>query len=139
MTDPSPRQLLEAGDLAGAKSAAQQRLSSKKNDPEALATLAKLALEAGDVDAAERFVAQALPKDRGDYDLGLVEAMLLAQHGNGDGARVKYAELIGKAPNRGEAHFGLGFLLLSKDLVKDARGPLTKAATVAPRSWAKHF
>lgn len=139
MTDRSPRQLLDEGDRTAAKLAAEARLATKKQDVEALATLAKLALEAGDVQAAERLVASAAHRDRADYDLGLVSAMLLAQAGEADQARLKYAELTGQAPDRGEAWFGLGFQLLGKELIADALVPLQKATRCSPGNWAAHF
>lgn len=136
MADTSPRRLLQRGDRDAAREAAEQLLTSRKNDPEALATLAKLAIEAGDVDGARALLARVSPKGREDYDVGLVEAMAMAQSGNAQGAELKYAELAAQRPERAEAHFGLGYLLLEKELSKEAVAPLERAVKADPKVWA---
>ncbi|RKH37960.1 tetratricopeptide repeat protein [Corallococcus sicarius] len=130
--------LLAAGQLAQAKAEADKLLAANPAHREALVVLTKLALVEGKLPQAEALLAKAEAQGP-TPETGLVRANIAAQKGQLDVALQAYQDVLAKDPNRAEAHFGRGMMLIKQDQTPQALEALTQAVKLQPQQAVFRF
>ncbi len=126
-------QLLEAGQIAKAKAAAEQALAKQPEDRSALVVLGKVLLMEGQLDQAEQSIARA-EKLGATAETLLMRANLASQRGQLEPAAGYFRQVLSREPQRPEAHFGLGLVLIKQDKTEEALVALEKAAQLQPKN-----
>lgn len=126
-------QLLESGQLAKAKTAAEQALAKQPQDRSALVVLSKVLLMEGQLEQAEQYIARAEALGPTAETL-LLRANVAAQRGQLEPAAGYYRQVIAKEPQRAEAHFGLGLELIKQNKTAESLASLEKAAQLQPQN-----
>ncbi|HZH77601.1 MAG TPA: tetratricopeptide repeat protein [Archangium sp.] len=139
MTTPRYEQLLRAGRLEQARTEAEEALRRNPSDRGALLALAKLAAFDGEEAKVETLLARASLGVAEDPDARLVRAALLTRRGETRAALELYRELTQVQPPRGEAFFGLGFLLAAAGDYPAARDALERAVQLEPDVASHHL
>ncbi|NRD50300.1 tetratricopeptide repeat protein [Corallococcus exiguus] len=125
--------LLAQGQVAQAKAEAEKLLAKNPNHRDALVVMAKLALVENKVPQAEALLAKAEAQGA-TAETGLVRANIAAQKGQLDAALKAYQGVLAVEPNRAEAHFGKGMMLIKQDKAPQALEALSQAAKAAPQN-----
>ncbi|MBN9681051.1 MULTISPECIES: tetratricopeptide repeat protein [unclassified Corallococcus] len=125
--------LLAQGQVAQAKAEAEKLLAKNPNHRDALVVMAKLALVENKVPQAEALLAKAEGQGA-TAETGLVRANIAAQKGQLDAALKAYQGVLAVEPNRAEAHFGKGMMLIKQDKAPQALEALSQAARLAPQN-----
>ncbi|MFL5348802.1 MAG: tetratricopeptide repeat protein [Hyalangium sp.] len=125
-------QLLESGQVAKAKTAAEQALAKQPQDRSALVVLSKVLLMEGQLEQAEQYIARA-EKLGATAETLLLRANVAAQRGQLEPAAGYYRQVIAQEPQRAEAHFGLGLELIKQNKTAEALAALEKAAQLQPQ------
>ena len=125
--------LLAQGQVAQAKAEAEKLLAKNPNHRDALVVMAKLALVENKVPQAEGLLAKAEGQGA-TAETGLVRANIAAQKGQLDAALKAYQGVLALEPNRAEAHFGKGMMLIKQDKAPQALEALSQAAKLAPQN-----
>lgn len=123
--------LLAAGQVAQAGAEAQKILAKQPTNRDALVVMTKLALLEGQLPKAEALLAKAEAQGLGSDTL-LVRANVAAQKGQLDAALKAYLQVLGREPNRPEAHFGAGMMLIKQGKTEQALKALSKASQLDP-------
>ncbi|WP_375770620.1 tetratricopeptide repeat protein [Archangium gephyra] len=123
--------LLAAGQLAKAHAEAKKVLAHQPANREALVVLAKLTLLEGKLPQAEELIAR-LEAQGPSGDAVLLRANIAAQKGQLDVALKGYQQVLAKEPQRAEAHFGRGMMLIKQDKTEQALEALAKAVQSGP-------
>lgn len=126
-------QLLEAGQTAKAKAAAEQALAKQPQDLSALVVLSKVLLMEGQLEQAEQYIARAEQLGTTTETL-LMRANVAAQRGQLEPAAGYFRQAISREPQRAEAHFGLGLMLIKQDKTGEALASMEKAAQLQPKN-----
>ncbi|RKH08351.1 hypothetical protein D7V97_19785 [Corallococcus sp. CA053C] len=130
--------LLAAGQLAQAKAEAEKLLATNPAHRDALVVLTKLALVEGKLPQAEALLAKAEAQGA-TPETGLVRANIAAQKGQLDVALKAYQGVLAQDPNRAEAHFGRGMMLIKQDQTPQALEALTQAVKLQPQQAVFRF
>ena len=130
--------LLAAGQLAQAKAEAEKLLATNPSHRDALVVLTKLALVEGKLPQAEALLAKAEAQGP-TPETGLVRANIAAQKGQLDVALQAYQGVLAQDPNRAEAHFGRGMMLIKQDQTPQALEALTQAVKLQPQQAVFRF
>jgi tetratricopeptide (TPR) repeat protein len=125
--------LLAQGQVAQAKAEAEKLLAKNPNHRDALVVMAKLSLVENKVPQAEAMLAKAEAQGA-TVETGLVRANIAAQKGQLDAALKAYQGVLAVEPNRAEAHFGKGMMLINQDQAPQALEALSQAAKLAPQN-----
>ncbi|RKG51205.1 hypothetical protein D7X30_36010 [Corallococcus sp. AB011P] len=125
--------LLAQGQVTQAKAEAEKLLAKNPNHRDALVVMAKLALVENKVPQAEGLLAKAEAQGA-TAETGLVRANIAAQKGQLDAALKAYQGVLAVEPNRAEAHFGKGMMLIKQDKAPQALEALSQAAKLAPQN-----
>ncbi len=125
--------LLAQGQLAQAQAEAEKLLAKNPNHRDALVVMAKLALVENKLPQAEGLLAKAEAQGA-TAETGLVRANIAAQKGQLDAALKAYQGVLAVEPNRAEAHFGKGMMLIKQDKAPQALEALSQAAKLAPQN-----
>ncbi|NOJ98343.1 tetratricopeptide repeat protein [Corallococcus coralloides] len=125
--------LLAQGQVAQAKAEAEKLLAKNPHHRDALVVMAKLALVENKVPQAEGLLAKAEAQGA-TAETGLVRANIAAQKGQLDAALKAYQGVLAAEPNRAEAHFGKGMMLIKQDKAPQALEALSQAAKLAPQN-----
>ncbi|RKG75636.1 hypothetical protein D7W82_36465 [Corallococcus sp. CA049B] len=125
--------LLAQGQVAQAKAEAEKLLAKNPHHRDALVVMAKLALVENKVPQAEGLLAKAEAQGA-TAETGLVRANIAAQKGQLDAALKAYQGVLAVEPNRAEAHFGKGMMLIKQDKAPQALEALSQAAKLAPQN-----
>ncbi|MBN1203369.1 MAG: tetratricopeptide repeat protein [Myxococcaceae bacterium] len=125
--------LLEAGQTAKAKAAAEQALAKQPQDRSALVVLSKVLLLEGQLDKAEQHLARA-EKLGATADTLLLRANLASQRGQLEPAAGFFRSAVSKDPKRAEAWFGLGLVLFKQAELAEGLTALEKAAQLQPKN-----
>ncbi|RKG57923.1 hypothetical protein D7V80_38740 [Corallococcus sp. CA054B] len=125
--------LLAQGQVAQAKAEAEKLLAKTPNHRDALVVMAKLALVENKLPQAEGLLAKAEAQGA-TAETGLVRANIAAQKGQLDAALKAYQGVLAVEPNRAEAHFGKGMMLIKQDKAPQALEALSQAAKLAPQN-----
>ena len=131
--------LLKEGDFERARREIDGRLKKNPKDREALLGSARLKVFDGELEDAEKLLAKAEKSGGQDPLWRLTKAGLLAQKGDGEGAILLYRSVIQEAPERAEAHFGLGFLLAAEEKYDEARAAFEQAVKLDDSSAVYHL
>jgi tetratricopeptide (TPR) repeat protein len=126
-------QLLEAGQTAKAKAAAEKALAKQPQDRSALVVLSKVLLLEGQLDKAEQYIARAEQTGATPETL-LLRANVAAQRGQLQPAAGYFRQVIQREPQRAEAHFGLGLVLFKDGKAEEGLLSLEKAVKLAPNN-----
>jgi len=126
-------QLLEAGQTAKAKAAAEQALAKQPQDRSALVVLSKVLLLEGQLDAAEQYIAR-VEKAGAPSEALLLRANLVSQRGQLEAAAGYFRQVIQREPKRAEAHFGLGLVLFKDGKAVEGLASLEKAVQLEPQN-----
>lgn len=126
-------QLLESGQTAKAKAAAEQALAKQPQDRSALVVLSKVLLLEGQLDKAEQYVARA-EKAGATSEALLLRANLASQRGQLEAAAGYFRQVIQREPKRAEAHFGLGLVLFKDGKTVEGLASLEKAVQLEPKN-----
>jgi Tfp pilus assembly protein PilF len=132
---PDLESLMKRGDVKAAKQAADERLASNPNDPEALFVRARLHLADGEADDAAFLISHA--EDIGAEETIIWKAILADQIGYPTAQ-----ELLEEActtAKRYEPFFVLGRVLNQQEKFAEARPYLEKALALAPDQPVAHF
>ncbi|NBD10287.1 MULTISPECIES: tetratricopeptide repeat protein [Corallococcus] len=124
--------LLAQGQVAQAKAEAEKLLAKNPSHRDALVVMAKLALVENKVPQAEGLLAKA-EAGGATPETGLVRANIAAQKGQLDAALKAYQGVLALDPNRAEAHFGKGMMLIKQDKAPQALEALTQAVKLSPQ------
>ncbi|RKH40349.1 tetratricopeptide repeat protein [Corallococcus llansteffanensis] len=130
--------LLAAGQLAQAKAEAEKLLAANPAHRDALVVLTKLALVEGKLPQAEALLAKAEAQGA-TPETGLVRANIAAQKGQLDVALKAYQGVLAQDPNRAEAHFGRGMMLIKQDQTPQALEALAQAVKLQPQQAVFRF
>ncbi|MFP2901827.1 tetratricopeptide repeat protein [Corallococcus sp. 4LFB] len=125
--------LLAQGQVAQARAEAEKLLAKNPHHRDALVVMAKLALVENKVPQAEALLAKAEAQGA-TGETGLVRANIAAQKGQLDAALKAYQGVLALEPNRPEAHFGKGMMLIKQDKAPQALEALSQAAKLAPQN-----
>jgi len=125
--------LLAQGQLAQAQAEAEKLLAKNPSHRDALVVMAKLALVENKLPQAEALLAKAEAQGA-TAETGLVRANIAAQKGQLDAALKAYQGVLAVEPNRAEAHFGKGMMLIKQDKAPQALEALSQAAKLAPQN-----
>jgi Tfp pilus assembly protein PilF len=126
-------QLLEAGQTAKAKAAAEQALAKQPQDRSALVVLSKVLLLEGQLDKAEQYIARA-DKAGAISEALLLRANLASQRGQLEAAAGYFRQAISREPKRAEVHFGLGLALFKDGKTVEGLVSLEKAVQLEPKN-----
>ncbi|RYZ37566.1 MAG: tetratricopeptide repeat protein [Myxococcaceae bacterium] len=124
--------LLAAGQLAQAKAEAEKLLAKNPAHRDALVVMTKLSLVEGKLPQAEALLAKAEAQGA-TAETGLVRASIAAQKGQLAAALNAYQGVLALDPNRAEAHFGRGMMLIKQDKAPQALEALTHAVRLQPQ------
>jgi tetratricopeptide (TPR) repeat protein len=125
--------LLAQGQVAQAKAKAEELLAKNPNHRDALVVMAKLSLVENKVPQAEALLAKAEAQGA-TAETGLVRANIAAQKGQLDAALKAYQGVLAVEPDRAEAHFGKGMMLIKQDKAPQALESLAQAVKLAPQN-----
>lgn len=126
--------LLREGDLERARLEIDGRLRRNPQDREALLGRARVKIIDNELPEAEKLLAQAETQGGEDALSRLVKAAVLAQKNQPEEAMAAYQAVLREAPERHEAHFGLGFLLADAERYEEAEAQLRQAVGAEPSS-----
>jgi putative thioredoxin len=114
-------QALEEGDVQAAAEIYAAVLQEHKQNPVALAGLARCYLKTGDLDRAEQMIALVPPEEKKVAAVEQVRAALeLARKGGGEDNRGELEKRIEKDPNDHQARFDLAVASAARGAKKDA-------------------
>jgi tetratricopeptide (TPR) repeat protein len=124
-------QLLEAGETAKAKAAAEKALAKQPQDRSALVVLSKALLLEGQLDTAEQYIPR-VEKAGALTEALLLRANLAGQRGQLQPASGYFRQVVQREPQRAEAHFGLGLVLFKDGKAEEGLLSLEKAVKLEP-------
>lgn len=125
--------LLEAGQTAKAKAAAEQALAKQPQDLSALVVLSKVLLLEGQLDKAEQHIARA-EKLGTTAETLLLRANLASQRGQLQPAAGFFRQVLAKEPQRAEAWFGQGLVLFKQGDTAEGLAALERAVKLQPKN-----